>query len=143
MKSTGCHDTASWQFSMRAMFVLTGGIAVLVALITNCRVVYGIGGFEFWVALLMPVWIPLLFFPERTTRERLRPLLALIPIGWYLVLMLAYQEKGALRTSPTPLAIGTLVALLTLAVSAKGWRLLVNVPLAFAVLSATIWLIVM
>ena len=135
MMATGCHDTVTWQFSMRAMFVLTGGLAVLIALVTNYGAVYRIGGIEFWIALLAPVWIPFLLFPERSIRARLRPLLALIPIGWYLACIHVWYVTP--NKSPV-LAFAAPVACVALAMSARGCRHLVNVPLWLAVLAGTV-----
>jgi hypothetical protein len=125
------------------MFLLTAAFAGLISVLRTFPILRGFGGLGFWIVLFAPLWIPVLLLPERTRRERMRPFLAVIPIGWYLVLVGAAYDGPFRFAVATKLSLlfGTLLALSALALSASGWRHLVCAPLWVAIVLGMVLLV--
>jgi hypothetical protein len=108
---------------------------------------YVCGGLTFWLALLMPTWVPLFLMSREARRQAgVRPFLAAVPAFWY---GLSFWAQF-IHTMPflpasasnfllgTFIAVGGIVACAMLAFCARGrWRILL-VPLAIAIVAATI-----
>jgi hypothetical protein len=142
--------TGSLQLSLRTLFLLMLALAVLLAAYKSCRFVRGIGGLEFWIVLLMPLWLLLPFSRDTTTRGKLRPLLSIIPISWYVVMQFPPWAAAWPRGTPYVLerilngAIllgGTAFSLVALARSARGRQHLITLPLWIAILAGTVSLL--
>lgn len=123
---------APWQFSLRSLLLFT---AALAGMLSGMKML----GMHLWpsevllvLALLLPVWFPLFFLPAESRRQRLRPLLALVPAGWYFLLVGSYSGWPFQQRSLVPLAFGYGLAVVALALSARGRRHLINVPLWLA-----------
>jgi hypothetical protein len=125
---------APWQFSLRSLFLFTAALAGLLSTMKILGIFLLPSTILFFVALLMPVWFPLFFLPAQSLRQRLRPLLALIPAGWYMVV--THNEPW--RHSPVVWAIGYGLAAVALALSARGRRHLINVPLWLAIVASAV-----
>ncbi len=85
----------------------------------------------FFVVLLIPVWMPLLVFTEGRLVRRLRPLFAA------LVLVACCAGSSYLPDEPYEImriigpaagGIGLIATFVALALSARGWRQVVNIP---------------
>lgn len=139
-------NTGSLQLSLRALLLLTLALAVLLAASKSCGFVRAMGGLEFWIVLLMPLWLLLPFSRDTTTRGRLRPLLSMIPISWYVVMH--FVPWAGIWPRCTPYALerilnsaillcGTACSLIALARSARGRQHLITLPLWIAILAGT------
>ncbi len=129
---------APWQFSLRSLLLFTAALAGMLSTMKMLGVSVWPSTVLLFVALLLPVWLPLFFLPAESIRQRLRPLLALIPAVWYLLPLT--DGFGYLRVRPSwvVLALGYAFAAVALAFSARGRRHLINVPLWLA-LFASAW----
>ena len=109
--------------------------------------IYIIGGLIFWSVLLMPMWIPLFLMNSDARRQaRVCRFLATIPALWYgLSFFVQFFHTMPFFSWSTWnflfvafIAAGGLVACPMLAFCARGWWRILVVPLAVAILAATI-----
>lgn len=132
------------QFSLARLLALTAAFAVLLSLLGTWRWFAAVGNLWFWLFLLCPLWVPLLFCERGKPLEMARPLLSLVPIGWY-VTLLCCQWHPAI--SQYPLVVKPVVLLITLAAlyllsrSARGWTRWSGVPLALSVIAGTVFVV--
>jgi hypothetical protein len=124
---------APWQFSLRSLFLFTAAVAGTLSAVKMLGMAVWPSPALFVTALLLPVWLPLFFLPAESLRRRLRPLLALIPAGWY-VLSVGWYTSA--EPSVITVALGYVLSALALAFSARGRRQLINVPLWLALLAS-------
>ena len=106
------------------------------------------GGALFWTTLLVPYWLFAFFFTlEDRKQNRVRPVLALVPAGWYYVLSLAslsWPDKTDVTLKgwwcvKLVIVLGTLaVCWVMLLPRCRLWYVVVA-PLGFAIISGTIW----
>jgi hypothetical protein len=139
--------SAPWQFSLRSLLLFTAALAGMLSAMKMLGTRLLPSVVLLFVASLLPVWLPLFFLPAESLRQRLRPLLALIPAVWYLCLIdnqwwrigyyLGWTRPFLLLMM---LALGYGIAAIALAFSARGRRHLINVPLWLALL-ASAWAI--
>lgn len=100
------------------------------------------------MVLLAPYWFFEFFFAsEDRERNRVRPGLALIPVGWYYVLILWAGSWPVTYSMPEwcmklIVCLGTIAACwILLLPRCRLWYAVVT-PLGFAIVSGTIWLVV-
>lgn len=130
-----------WQFSPRSLLLFAAVLAAMLSIMKLLQIPLLPSPILFFLALLLPVWLPLFFLHAEARWQRLRPLLALIPIGWYLLMLMRQTEWQLQKLSVVTLALGYCLAACALAFSARGRRHLINVPLWLALL-ASAWAIV-
>jgi len=114
----------------------------------DIRLLHYKGGILFWMVLLAPYWFFEFFFAsEDRERNRVRPGLALIPVGWYYVLILWAGSWPVTYSMPEwcmklIVCLGTIAACwILLLPRCRLWYAVVT-PLGFAIVSGTIWLVV-
>ena len=125
---------AAWQFSLRSLFLFTTALAGLLSTMKLLRIPLPPSRTLSFAALLLPVWFPLFFLPAESLRQRLRPLLALVPAGWYVLA----SGNEPWRHSAVVWAFGYGLAAVALAFSARGRRHLINVPLWLALVASAV-----
>ena len=127
---------APWQFSLRSLLLFTTALAGMLSTMKMLGIVVCPSTVLLFLALLLPVWLPLIFFAAESRRQRLRPLLALVPAGWYVLLVGGYSGWPFQQHLLVLLAFGYSLAAVALAFSVRGRRQLINVPLWLALLAS-------
>jgi len=137
-----------FQFALRSLllFVLFVSV-VLSALASRLWLMVEIGDAFFWLLLLSPFWIPQFFVaPEIRQTERILPLVGLAAAIWYCVLILLfhYARQSYLPALPCKVVgiVGTLIVCVFLLRSRQLWWYIIVMPLVFATVSGTVWLVV-
>lgn len=133
-------NRSKWQFSLRSLLLFTAALAGVLGVLKMNGRLYSASTVLFLLALFLPAWFPLFFLPAESIRQRLRPLLAVVPAFWYMRLL---DSPYSPYQDPLPwaeLILGYCLAAVALAFSAGGRRQLINVPLWLALL-ASAWAI--
>ena len=98
----------------------------------------------FWLALLTPCWLPALFATAASKWERLSPFLNLVPAAWYIVLISLHESTLIVfwcAATKTFAVVGTVAAIGVLCMTARRGLYVFSVPIAFAIVSGTVWLL--
>jgi len=96
----------------------------------------------FWLALLMPCWLPTLFVSCESKRDRICPYLNLMAAFWYFVLICLHGESSWHLTTKVVVTAGTSAMLALIWIASRRGLYIFSVPLAFAIASGTLWLLV-
>jgi hypothetical protein len=135
-----------FQFTLRSLLIVVLLWAVVLSLLHYpVEPMVFLGDAAFWFVLLAPFAIlQFLVNPESRKREHVRPFLALVPAAWYCVLIVLFYSDYDLPVTWVKVGTvaGTVLVLLVL-ITARGraWYVLMA-PLAFAIVSGTVWLVV-
>lgn len=141
-----------FRFTVRSFLFTVTLTAILLSVLCTIRyccrpfsvpaLVVALGGVTFWMVLLLPVWAPFAFADDETPRhQRYRALWALIPALWYCMLVILFHLIGPGAVSKTVGFFGTCAAFVSLCWAAKGGWSVLCVPLGFALITGTLWLI--
>ena len=156
------------QYGIRSLLLASVFLSLLLSLCYTSRILMGESSFAvwlsdhsclyvivssfsfagapiFWLALLMPCWLPALFVTASSGRERLWPYLNLLPAAWYLALISIHESSFMVSwpiSTKTFALMGTVAAMLLLCITSRRGLYIFSVPLAFAITSGALWTLV-
>lgn len=128
------------DYYVRRLLFLAAAFAILYWGLETVRIIYVFGNLSFWMVLLLPIWIPVVFGKNLQPSAWWRMLLVLPAIAWYL-LLIVFPFDYTLCPSNIVLVVGSASAFAMLAFSYQGWWHLVAIPLWVSIFCGTISLL--